>query len=298
MFYQVNVAKGGPNMDIAIQQAWEVGADIVMIQEPWTMCRNGTTITKSHPGYNSHIPFGGEVVRPRAITFTRKGPRATQIFPSTERTADYCFVQTSGLTFVNVYRAPGPSGSLEPLLCWQPQGSTVIGGDFNAVSRHWQPHAQRQYGNGDQILEWDTAHGMEIITTIGEPTHQDGNVLDLTWSNASAIASVRPFYHCTSDHSTIEGTVYTPAISDLTGILRQVRVSDSNLDDFAHCVERWARLGQLNSVVDIERCTARLLDVLHDVLSNAMWTDRRGETSRYLCKRSSVVFEISEAIIE
>lgn len=33
-FHQANVAKGGPNMDIALQQAWEAGADIVMIQEP------------------------------------------------------------------------------------------------------------------------------------------------------------------------------------------------------------------------------------------------------------------------
>ncbi|KAI0995741.1 hypothetical protein K3495_g12439 [Podosphaera aphanis] len=194
-----------------------------------------------------HMYLLEEKVRPRAITFSRKGLRATQIFP-TERTVDYCFVQISGITFVNVYRAPSPTGTLEPLLRWQPQGLTVVGGDFNAVSQHWQPQAQRQYGNCGQILGWATAHGLEMITTIGEPTHRDGNVLDLTWSDASAFASVTPLYHCTSDHCTIEGTVYTPGKPDLTRIASEVHVSDANLDDFARCVERWAKLGQLKTV--------------------------------------------------
>ncbi|KAI1003955.1 hypothetical protein K3495_g4256 [Podosphaera aphanis] len=191
------------------------------------MSRDGTSITKSHPGYNSHVPFGGERVRSRAITFFRKELRAYQIFP-TERTADYCFVQISGITFVNVYRAPGPTGTLEPLLRWQPPGPTVVGGDFNAVSQLWQPQAQRY--------------------------------------NASALASVKPFYHCTSDYFTIEGTVYTPGKSDLTGIVSEVRVSDANLDDFARCAERWAKLGQFKTVGDVERCTARLLEALHDAV--------------------------------
>lgn len=56
VFHQVNVGKGGTNMDIALQQAWDAGADIVMVQEPWTMLRDGNFITKSHQGYNSHIP--------------------------------------------------------------------------------------------------------------------------------------------------------------------------------------------------------------------------------------------------
>ena len=89
---------------------------------------------------------------------------------------------------MNVYRASGPSGTLEPLLHWTPTGSTIVGGDFNAVSRHWQPQAPRQYGNGDQIMEWALAQDMFLITTAGVPTHRDGNVLDLVWSNTTAEA--------------------------------------------------------------------------------------------------------------
>ena len=40
----------------------------------------------------------------------------------------------TGLTFVNVCRAPGISGTLEPLLWWEVRGLVVVGGDFNSVS--------------------------------------------------------------------------------------------------------------------------------------------------------------------
>ena len=152
-----------------------------MVQEPWTRKKEGGFITKSHPGYNSHIPFGGTDVRPRVSTFTRKGIGATQFFPpSSGLTSDYCFVKMGSLTFVNVYRAPGTSGTLEPLLRWEVRGHVVVGGDFNSVSQHWQPQTTIQYGNGSQIMEWATAHNMDLVCIVGEPTHRDGNVLDLT----------------------------------------------------------------------------------------------------------------------
>lgn len=80
LFHQVNVGKGGPNMDIALQQAWEAEVHVVMVQEPWTMRRNGDFITKSHTGFDSFVPFGNTAARsrPRAITFVRKGLQAAQ----------------------------------------------------------------------------------------------------------------------------------------------------------------------------------------------------------------------------
>lgn len=85
------------------------------------------------------MPYGGIGVRPRAITFIQRGIQAVQIFPSIDQTVDYRFLKVSGLTFVNVYRAPGSSGSLEPLITWKPHGPSIAGGDFNAVSQQWQP---------------------------------------------------------------------------------------------------------------------------------------------------------------
>lgn len=117
------------------------------------MQREGKFTTKSHPGFMCHIPIGALATQPRTFTFTRKGLQATQLFPrGPGQTADYCFVQLENITFLNIYRAPGPSGSLDHMLLWEPQGQVVVGGDFNSVSRHWQPQASRQYGNEDQIM--------------------------------------------------------------------------------------------------------------------------------------------------
>ena len=101
------------------------------------------------------------------------------------------------LIFVNVYHAPGTNGFLKPLLRWEIRGLVVVGGDFNSVSQHWQPLARNQYGNGNQIMEWAIVHDMYLVSIVGEPTHRDWNVLDLTWSNTPAIVSVSNRYHCT-----------------------------------------------------------------------------------------------------
>lgn len=207
-FHQVNVGRGGQNLDIALQQAWEARAHVVMVQEPWTMRKCGYFTTKSHPGYKSHIPISPTESRPRAITFTMKGIHATQMYTNGPgQTVDYCFVQVSGITIVNVYRAPGPSGTLQPLIQWEPSGPTIIGGDFNAVSRLWQPQASRQYGDGDKIIEWTMKNDIHLINIAGEATHRDGNVIDLVWSNTYATAVVSKDYNCTSDHMTITGSI-------------------------------------------------------------------------------------------
>ena len=90
----MNVGRGGENTDKALQQAWDAGAQVVMVQEPWTRKKNGGFIKRSHPGYSGHIPIGGTDIRPRAITFTRKGIHVTQLLsPSSGPTSDYCFVK-------------------------------------------------------------------------------------------------------------------------------------------------------------------------------------------------------------
>ena len=116
-----------------------------MVQELWTRKKEGGIITKSHPSYNSHIPFGRIDIWPCAITFTRKGGHAIQLSPlSSGPISDYCFVKMGSLTFVNVYRAPGTSGTLELLIRWALRGLVVVEGDFNSVLQHWQPLTANQ----------------------------------------------------------------------------------------------------------------------------------------------------------
>lgn len=106
---------------------------------------------------------------------------------------------------------------------------------------------------------------MQLLITIGESTHRDGNVLDLTWSNTTAFVAVSNRFHCTSDHSTIEGSVDTPGYSELSGIPRLTRVRDCDLDEFARCVKQWVRPGPLSSQIEIEDSARSLIRVLQDV---------------------------------
>ena len=79
LFRQVNLKKGGENMDIALQQALEAGAHVVMVQEPCTMEKEGSFTTKEHTGFDSLGPIGERQVQPRAFTITRKGLRNFQM---------------------------------------------------------------------------------------------------------------------------------------------------------------------------------------------------------------------------
>ena len=116
-FMSINVGRGGQTHDIALSRAYELGVDVVLIQEPsW---KKATKETKSHPGYDCHIPHGGVNVRPRAVTYTlidRRIHSATQIFPSDSLTADYCWVVVNGVTFLNVYKEPNDPTAIRPLL--------------------------------------------------------------------------------------------------------------------------------------------------------------------------------------
>ena len=110
---------------------------------------------------------------------------------------------------------------------------------------------------------------MDLVSIVGEPAYRDGNVLDLTWSTIAAIASVSTRYHCTSDHSTIEGAVLDPIGSDLSGILRNIRVSDANLKALSRCVSQQTKPGPLHSVMNIENFTNDLLQALGNALKIA-----------------------------
>ena len=113
----INLGRGGSTQNIALARTFELGIDVVLVQEPlWNKQKN---TTKDHPGYTYHLPNGGENVRPRAVTYTRiddKKISATQIFPNVVSTGDYCWVEVNSITFLNVYKAPNDSTAIQPLL--------------------------------------------------------------------------------------------------------------------------------------------------------------------------------------
>ena len=148
----INVGRGGQSHDIALSRAYELGVDVVLIQEP--LWKKITNEIKSHPGYDCHIPHGGVNARPRALTYTlinRRIYSATQIFPCDPLTADCCWVLVNGVTLLNVYKEPIDPTAIRQILSWVPPTQSVAAGDFNAVHCAWQSGITHLRGQGIEI---------------------------------------------------------------------------------------------------------------------------------------------------
>ena len=101
-------------------------------------------------------------------------------------------------------------------------------------------------------MGWATAQDIHLVTTIGVPTHRDGNVLDLVWSNTTAEATVSSKYNSTSDHKTIVGSTLMTKVLETSGITPELRVRDLDLENFSQCVKAWVKPGPIINVIDIE----------------------------------------------
>lgn len=252
-FMSINVGRGGATQDITLSRAYELGVDVLLIQEP--LWNKRTKTTKSHPGYICHIPHGGVDVRPRAVTYTQNSGRvvsATQIFPSTTPTADYCWVLVNGITFFNVYKAPNDSTAIRPIISWEPPRGTVAAGDFNSVHEAWQPNATSPHGQGEQIERWAERHDLSCLI-IGEPTHRAGNTLDLVWTNISGTRAWVDRSECmTSDHLPLRGFVPVTT-KDLDPEPGKIKVPRKNLPRYAHAISQWTRPPpELDSIEKVE----------------------------------------------
>ncbi|KAI0992228.1 hypothetical protein K3495_g15958, partial [Podosphaera aphanis] len=240
-FMSINVGRGGATHDIALSRAYQLGVDVLLIQEPLWQKRAKTT--KSHPGYTSHIPCGGIDIRPRAVTYTRKCERvvsATQIFPCATPTGDYCWVVVNGITFFNIYKAPNNPNAFQPIVNWAPSQNSVIAGDFNSVHEAWQPNTTSPHGQGEQIERWAERHHLSCLI-IGEPTHRAGNTLDLVWTNISGAHAWVDCSECvTSDHLPLRG--YVPVKNAAVDLdTSKIRVPKKNLPRYAHAIAQWTR---------------------------------------------------------
>ncbi|KAI1005854.1 hypothetical protein K3495_g2361 [Podosphaera aphanis] len=235
----INVGRGGATHDIALSRAYELGVDVLLIQEP--LWQKRTKTTKSHPGYVCHTPCGGVDVRPRAVTYTGKSNRVisvTQIFPCATPTGDYCWVVVNGITFCNVYKAPNNPTAIRPLISWSPPRNSVAAGDFNAVHGAWQPDTTRPYGQGEEIERWAESHNL-TCPIVGVPTHRAGNTLDLTWTNISGAQAWVDNSECvTSDHLPIRGQVPNTNAAGKNQPSK-IRVRKENLPRYALAIAQW-----------------------------------------------------------
>lgn len=212
---QTNCARSADAVSIFLQLCDQSNIDIALIQEPWCG-RDGVSRIVNHPKYTPYTPrdsWANEEERPRALTYVRKSPflRARQTRPKPTR--DIVWVSVNGIMTMNVYRQPRePDGATttQILTGYIPPPKCVVAGDMNAKSVVWQPGYTGHLNGGRDILRWANTHNLAYIGQIGVATHEDGNVLDITFSNIPfATAEVNDTLHCGTDHVAILTTLPT-----------------------------------------------------------------------------------------
>ena len=209
------------------------------------------------------------------MIYTRLGAglQAEQIHPTTQPTADYCWVKVNGVTFAGVYKAPNSPEAAGPLLEWNPPVDAVVAGDFNAVHPRWQPGAARYHGKGQEIVEWADEHGLQCLIR-GVATHNAGNTLDLVWpDNLRTVAWVAHEECVTSDHLPIRGTVFPPPPASGQSTLnttddRPIRVRDSDLPRFAKAMSMWTPLvGPLDCEEHVDQLAREIVRAVKEAIS-------------------------------
>ncbi|POS82462.1 hypothetical protein EPUL_004972 [Erysiphe pulchra] len=232
------------------------------MQPWWSGC------TKSHPGFDCHLSFGAEGVRPRAITYTIRNQNriiATQKFLP-ERTGDYCWVLVNDVNFLNVYKTPQDPTAVLPLLNWTPPSRAIAIGDFNSVHWTWQLGVRHMYGQGEEIEKWAEEHNLSCLI-VGEPTHRAGKILDLVWTNIGGTCAWVEREECvTSDHLPICGSVISK--NEIRNTHKDpLRVSKDKLPRLAQVVAQWiSPTAEPNSVEEIELLATDLCRTLQDAL--------------------------------
>lgn len=210
--FQVNVGKSGSAHDAALQLAFQSGADLILIQEPWIFSDYSRRTTKTHPSFLAFAPLPDWSDRPRVMTYTRKGRGLSPFQPSTHsRDLIRVCIHRRGRRVIdccNIYNAPigsrNPGEGLQKLLALA-ERPDILAGDFNLHHSAWNPISRSDAPDGETLLSWTTAKGLFLINPPGVSTHDAGAVLDLCFTRLgpNSCCTVRQDLDCGADHRTI-----------------------------------------------------------------------------------------------
>ena len=212
--FQANVGRGQANHDLALALAHTENIDIVLLQEPWVLSNSEKRITKNHHDFEVFSPTDSWEIRPRVLTYVRKGRNINPEQYRPANTTDICWVKLTGvqppINITNVYRPPqekveGPIISI--LKGWQVPRNCIIAGDFNTRHPIWDSRAEAT-GRAEELVNWMQNSDLEIISPINIPTHDRGSTLDLTFSNIlGSNCTIEEHLHTSSDHETLLTTI-------------------------------------------------------------------------------------------
>lgn len=281
-----NVGRSSPCHITILEKAWEQGIDVICVQEPFTAAE---TRTSTHPGYNLFAPVLAwdnpreqESERPRVMTYVRKGSnlRAQTTHPRISR--DLLWVTVNGYTILNVYRRPLNQSTLDYITTLTPPPQCLIGGDFNARHETFEPGSTTAHGGG-ALARWSTDNNIDYIGEPGQPTHQAGHVLDLTFSNIPfATSTVRDDLHSGSDHSTQVTSI--PSRGKVTPEQYNYWVPEPLLPRFSGLVELGMQglpdSSAIKTQIQLEQHVTALTAVLTEAIETAGKPDReRGRSA-------------------
>ncbi|KAI1001299.1 hypothetical protein K3495_g6897 [Podosphaera aphanis] len=113
----VNVGRGAPAHEIALNEAYSSSAGVILIQEPYIYRDRAKRITKRHPCFETFSPIDdGTSSRPRVMSYVRKnaGVRSEQSY--TALSSDLLLLKImspsgKSIHIVNVYNAPAGCAS-------------------------------------------------------------------------------------------------------------------------------------------------------------------------------------------
>ncbi|RAL61911.1 hypothetical protein DID88_002400 [Monilinia fructigena] len=208
--------------------------------KPWISTNSQT---QNHPGYDCYSPVDSwiydtpedrESARPRVMTYIRKGAglRVQQRRPIHSR--DLLWTDVNGIAILNAYRQPTTPEVLDYVTHLTPSPKCLVGGDFNVWHDMFEPGVRSTHRGAD-LARWSSESNMDFIGTPGEPTHNAGHVLDLTFSNIPfASTIVRKDMHTGSDHETLVTSLPNRGVQTLEQ--HHYRIPESQLGKFADLV--------------------------------------------------------------
>lgn len=205
--FQANIARGQTNHDLALALASAESVDVIILQEPWILPDLEKKITKRHHEYDIFSPLDNWTLRPRVLTYIRRGRglQPTQIRPSDS--ADICWVSILGvtppITITNLYRPPQETEGgavISALKAWQVPPNCLVAGDFNTRHPLWDSRATTSR-KSEELFEWAQTTHLALASPIDIGTHNRGSTLDLVFTNNPHIqCNIEEHLHTTSDH--------------------------------------------------------------------------------------------------
>ena len=215
---QVNLNRSGPATESALQTAIELGADLIVVQEPWVT--RDYTRSIAHQSFTQILPPGNGL-RPRTLVYVSKALRPLVSLATTSPNDPDLLVvdiqegRSAKVQLINVYNeddqaGEGPRTLERCLFRRQLSSNTLLLGDFNTHHPWWDPLAQESPGAG-QLIEWLEQRDLELLNSPGTGTFFRPNlaresVLDLSFATpllANKIQDWQVLPDLGSDHNGI-----------------------------------------------------------------------------------------------